>query len=446
MVVEFSTHDSTVGSVIGRNCKEMQWKVMYDEDADPIEISLHVQEHKLHSTEVEIACNGQHILHGAGAHAKAKLTEDFRYQWPIRGSIQGINEHNFFEVRPAHFSALSGETWCPATIICQRADGLFEVTAEENGPGGIVTKTKRPAVHTDNLREAISKKPLTLPENCLMLVVPKQDPLHAVLSLANGELVTHHFGRSSPPRAASQKNSEIGIKVSKDRTTLTANAGHQVISHFVSGEVQANTSEADRRSHSWTIQVGPFAEHKVEISKKHTLGKIVTLAVDGEVLVESTAAEIGCDGNEWQCNFRFIGERVIDFEVYKTNADGGVLDETGHVKERRRYVHECNVTIPNEWDFSTARFFVDGLPFTGLPMEAQCYDEPNLTTSPLAVQHSYGITTPFLVDRYAPSNVMMLANQVLVKATESKTSAAGFFARWCDCSTVVESGNDRQRA
>jgi len=292
------------------------------------------------------------------------------------------------------------------------------------------------------LREALSMKPLTVPENCLMLEVPKQDPLHAVLSLANGELVTHHFGRPSPPRVASQKNSEIAVKVSKDRTTLTASAGHQVISHFVSGEVQAKTSEAERLRHSWIIQVGPFAEHKVEILKKHTLGKAVTLVVDGQVLVEGTAWEIGCEGNEWDCKFRFIGERVIDFEVYKTNAEGGVLDETGHVKDRRRYVHECYVTIPNERDFSSARFFVDGLPFTGLPMEAQRYNEPNLTTSPLAAQHSYCITTPFLVERYAPSNMMMLATQVFVKATESKTSATGFFARWCDCSTAVESADN----
>jgi len=331
-------------------------------------------------------------------------------------------------------------------ITCHREDGFFEVTAQETGPGGIVTNVMYPAVHKDNLREAISQKPLTVPENCLMLEVPKQDPLHAVLSLANGELVTHHFGRPSPPRVASHKSAEIAVKVSKDRSTLIASACHQVISHFVSGEVQAKTSEVERLRHSWTIQVGPFAEHKVEIMKKHTLGKIITLLVDGEVLVESTGAEIGCEGNEWQCTFRFIGERVVDFEVYKTNADGGVLDETGHVKDIRRYVHECCVTVSNEWDFSTARFFVDSLPFAGLPIEAQRYDEPNLSMSPLALQHSYGITTPFLVDRYASSNMMRLANQVFVKATEGGASAGGFFARWCGCSTIVESGSDTQIA
>lgn len=342
----------------------------------------------------------------------------------------------FFEVRHAHFSGLPDETWYPATITGQRDDGFFEVTAQETLQSGLITEVKYPAVHKDNLREAVSKKPLNVPENCLLLDVPKQDPLRATLSLANGELVTHHFGRPSPPRAAVQQKSEISVKVSKDRSTLIASEGHQVISHLVSGEVQAKASEAERLRHSWTVQVGPFAEHTVEITKKHTLGKIVTLLVDGEVLAEATAADVGCTGNEWQCKFRFVGERVLDFEVYKTNAEGGTLDEIGHVKERRRYVHEGFVTISNDWDFSTARFFIDGVPFTGLPSETQRIEEPNLTTSPVALLHTYGISTPYLVDQKAPSNMMMVATKVLVKANESRKTAGGFFARCCDCTTV----------
>jgi hypothetical protein len=196
--------------------------------------------------------------------------------------------------------------------------------------------------------------------------VPKQDPLRAVLSLANGELVTHHFGRSSPALDVPEQKSEIALKVSQDRKALTTIASHQVLAHFVSGEVQAKTCEVDRLRHSWTVQAGPFAEHKVEVMKRHTIGKIVTLLVDGKVLVEASAVDIGCAGEEWHCKFRLIGERVLDFEVYKTNTTGGVLDEIGHVKERRKYVHECYVTIPNDWDFSSARLFVDNVPFTEL--------------------------------------------------------------------------------
>jgi len=313
------------------------------------------------------------------------------------------------------------------------------VSAREPDSSGYIVEVKYPAVHKDNLREFASQKPLAVPENCLMLEVPKQDPLRAVLSLANGELVTHHFGRPSPALKAVQP--EIQLKVSKDRSALTANVGHQVISRFVSGEVQAKTSDVSRLRHSWTVQVGPFAEHTVEIAKKHTIGKIVTLLVDGDVLVEATAAEIGGGSDEWQCKFRFVGERVLDFEVYKTNMEGGALDETGHVKERRKYAHECFVTIPNDWDFSSARFFIDGMAFTELPAETPRYEEANLATSPMAFLHSYGITTPFMVDRYAPSTMMLLANQVFVKASDGTKIAGGFFSRYyCDCSSVTNDG------
>jgi len=233
------------------------------------------------------------------------------------------------------------------------------------------------------------------------------------------------------------------LKVSKDRSAVSVSAGHGVLEHFVSGEVQAKNSEVERLRHSWTIQVGPFAEHTIEIAKRYTLGKIVTLLVDGEVLVEASAADIGCVGGLWQCKFRLIGERVLDFELYKTNADGGVLNETGHVKERRRYVQECHVTIPNDRDFSAARLFIDTVPFTELPMEAQRYEEPDLTTTPLALLHTYGIATPYMVDRNAASNMMILASQALEKANDGRKAAGGWLALCCNASSVAD-GNDIQ--
>jgi hypothetical protein len=415
---------------------------MYDRDADPIDIKLHVQEHKLHSNEVAIECNGQPIFHGAGAHAKAKLVEDFRYEWSFRGTIQGINELYFFQVNPS-FSSNASVTWFPATITGQREDGFFEVSAQEPDENGWIREVKYPAVHKDNLREAASQKPLMVPENSLTLEVPKQNPLRAVLSLANGELVTHHFGRPSPARTVPEQKSEIALKVSQDRKALTANAGHQVLAHFASGEVQAKTCEVERLRHSWTFQAGPFAEHTVEVVKRHTIGKIVTLLVDGKTLVEATAADIGCAGEEWHCKFRLIGERVLDFEVYKTNATGGVLDEIGHVKERRKYVHECYVTIPNDWDFSSARLFIDNVPFTELATEAQRYEEPELNTTPMALLHSYGIATPYMVDRSAPSSAMLLANQVLAKVEDGRQLAGSWIAEslglWCNGSSVMDS-------
>lgn len=424
MVVAFSSHDSTVGNAIGRNHREMHWKVMYDHDADPIDIKLQVQEHKLHSQEVSIQSNGQYILHGAGSHAKAKLSEDFHYHWPLQAAIRGLNDVNFFEFSPPH---LSKSRWFPATITCQRQDGLFDLRAQEPDASGHVVEMTYYAVHTDNLREAASQNPLSVPENCLKLEVPKQDALRASLCTANGESVMYRFGRPSPHLASKQQKPEVALQVSKDRSRVTANVGHAVLSHFASGEVRASKCDMDRLRHSWTVQIGPFAEHTIQIEKKYTLGRVVTLLVDGEVLVEANATDIGCE-KEWNCTFQFVGERILDFEVFKTNKEGSALAETDHVKERRKYRHDCRIVIPNEWDFSTARFSVDGVPFTELPLKTQMHAEPNLEIEPRVLLHGYGIATPYKVDYNAPSNMAVFATHIFERTRHSSQVSGGLFA------------------
>merc|ERR1711971_1106348 len=162
----------------------------------------------------------------------------------------------------------------------------------------------------------------------------------------------------------------------------------------------------------WDFQLGPFAHHTVEITKIHTLGKIITLLVDGEVLVESTPAEIGCDGSEWQCTFKFFGERVMDFEVFKTNKDGIALDETDHVKHREKYTHECKVELPNDWDFSSAKLLIDGAHFTELPVKVPKREEQTASMDPLVLQHTYGITAPYKVDHSAPSGLLAFTQNI----------------------------------
>merc|ERR1712176_711516 len=106
-----------------------------------------------------------------------------------------------------------------------------------------------------------------------------------------GELVTHHFGRPSPkPVAEGQEKPSVAFKVNEEHTLVTANVGHSILSDFVSGNVQVFSMEAERSRHSWTLSLGPFAEHKVEIVRKHHIGKILTLLVDGEVFVESSGS------------------------------------------------------------------------------------------------------------------------------------------------------------
>jgi len=190
--------------------------------------------------------------------------------------------------------------------------------------------------------------------------------------------------------------------------------------------------------HSWTFQLGPFAEHTVKIVKNYTLGKIITLMVDGDVFVESTAAEIGCQGTAWTCNFSFVGERVLDFEVYKTNTDGAPLDETAHVEERRKYKHECSVVIPNERDLSSAQFFINGVAFRDLDLKPQSeYHEPVLSMAPRVLQQSYGIAVPYKVDHAAPCGILRMTKHIPAQIESTKQTASNFFAWCCEASSSL---------
>jgi len=423
MVSQFTSHDSTLANAMGRTCKHLKWKVLFAIDAAPIEIALDVQEHKLHYHEVGIECNGEPILHGVGSHTKGRMLEDFSYQWPFRATIKGINELNYFELRPSH----NTETWYPATITSQRHDGFFEVSALQPDAYGCPRAVQYPAVAKTDLREVNSGKPLVVPESSLMLHVPKHAPHDAVLSVS-GEAVTHHFGRPSPQRGV---RSKIDLQVSRDRSTVTANVGHSLLSLFTSGAARSVNCDVERLKHSWTVQFGPFAEHTVKILKKYTLGKIITLEVDGEVFIEATAADIGCKGTEWRCDFHFIGENILDFEVFKTNRDGVALDGTDHVLERRRYVHKCAVIIPNDWDLSTAQFVIDGCNFRDLHVKPLSEpQESALSMNPTAMLQSYGITVPYKVDHSAPSGIASMAHSILATAQTSRKSASSFLS-WC---------------
>jgi len=316
-------------------------------------------------------------------------------------------------------------------ITCQRQDGFFEATAFQFGAGGMSSPMQFPAVARQDIREISTGAPPSVPEACLHLHVPHQDPLHASLSMDGGEQITHCFGRPSPPpRAKGEEAAKVHFKVNQDRTIVSADVGHSVIRHFMDGEVRAVKQEFARKMHKWQFQLGPFAEHTVEVVKKFTLGSIITLLVDGEVLVEATSADLGLKSGEWKCDFRFVGDRLMDFEVHKTNKEGTVLAQTGHIEQRHRYSHKCSVVIPNDWDFSTgicradtAQLFIDGQAFCELPVVMPKHEEPNLKLDARALFQMYNITTPYVVDPTAPSSIVVMTNTVLEQADVHRQAA-----------------------
>jgi hypothetical protein len=380
MVMKFSCRDGPAGDAMESTCKEMQWIVGYDRKADPIDIKLHVQQH---DNDVRIESNGEPIFQGASENTMAKMLEDFCYQWPLRANIHGISKSDFFECRAPDLMA---DSWFPATVLSQRDDGLFEVSVLKPSSSSQLMELNYLTVDKTSLREASTGNPVIVPEAALTLEVPKQSPLSATLKVANGKRVSMCFGRS-------QKR-ELRFQVSKDRSTITADVGHGTLANLASGEVQSIKSDTDRLRHMWAFQLGPFAEHTVEVCKNDTADKLITLRVDGEIMVEATPTDIGCHGSDWQFSFRFVGECVMDFEVVNANPDGTSSDVKDHVIENRRYVYECMVLLPSDTDFSSAELFIDDVSFANLPVKAQSGDEQALATDPSTLQRTYGITIP----------------------------------------------------
>jgi hypothetical protein len=380
MVMKFCCRDGTAGDATERTGKEMHWIVGYDKKAAPIDIKLRVQQH---GNDVRIECNGESIFQGASEHTVAKMLEDVCYQWPLRANIHGISESNFFECRAPDEIC---DSWFPATVLSQRDDGLFDVSVLKPNPSSQLMELNYLTVDKTSLREASTGKPVIVPEAALTLEVPKLNPLSATLKAANGKRVSMFFGRL--------QERELRFEVSKDRSTITADAGHGTLANLASGEAQSIRSDMDRLRHMWAFQLGPFAEHTVEVCKNDALDKIITLRVDGEIMVEATPTDIGCHDSDWQFSFRFVGECVMDFEVVNANPDGTSSDEKDHFKENRRYVHECMVLLPSDTDFSSAELLIDDVSFANLPVIAQAGDEQALATDPSTLQRTYGITIP----------------------------------------------------
>jgi len=390
MVVEYACHDSSVLTTLGKHSKEAKWKVQVGYDTTPVDIRLHVDQGVVSGPAVQVTSNGKLVFKTAGSYTRKAMYDDFEHRWPFRGTIKGMNEPSMFQLRP---HAMAAEDWFSATITGQREDGLFEVVAMMPDNAGGFNQVSYPAVDKADLREASTCQPLQIPERCLTLQVPRDEPLQACLSLDGQDLVTHHFARPSPSCIPDDdsRQQKLELFVTKDRSIVTGNVGHAVLSHFVSGEVQAVSSDARTLRHAWTIQVGPFAEHTVVVEKHHWISNIISLTVDGQPFVEASAEDIDCHTGGWECKFRFIGEKIIDFEVHESNRDGAPLDSKDHVLQKKKYVHECCVTVGEDLNMRTATFTVDSQEKTSI--------------SPEALNLTYGILVPYKVNHEAPCGI-----------------------------------------
>merc|ERR1719229_1249067 len=130
----------------------------------------------------------------------------------------------------------------------------------------------------------------------------------------------------------------ITFTVSKDRRQVKCSECYSVLKHFRTGEAQAIKKESvAKKSKTWWIQLGPFAQHKIHLERKSASSKIIKLSIDDEVLCEASGEDIESDKDWWTCEFRFLGEKFYKWHVYNCNNDGVTQNSTGTVLERTVY-------------------------------------------------------------------------------------------------------------
>lgn len=435
MVLEFCCQDESAFTALGKNCKEVKWRVAAM-GTEPLEIKLTVEKLPKMSAEVAITCNGNK-LYPLGSKGKEKLKNDFEHKWPFRGIAQGVHMKNFFEVRPKAM----GAEWFPALSIGQRRDGMFEANVWfPDGMGG-TKKVYMPAIEKGDIREQESKKPLSTPERFLVLNVPMSSPLkESSLSLMDSlseDCITHFFARATPPSAGTALESlpapnEIFMEVTKDRSKVITQVPHSTLTQYLTSEPRAISSTPESKTKmSWRFQIGPMAEHTVTVEKKYKSSKIVTLTVDGKVLVESAAADFDSEwssqddesaspsstdeGGPWLCKFRFIGERSVKFKVFEQTSDGAALETTdlveGLKKDQIKYTKVCTVSLKDQKDLRTALLEIDGVEFHALKQKTAIAEE-NIVCEPEVLQMQYGITTPAKVRDEPPTGLAAIHSKL----------------------------------
>jgi hypothetical protein len=423
MVQEFYCHDSAVLQSLGSHHQEMRWNIVAGLGTPPLELKIMTDGGLVHSTKVGVVAGLDEAgrprqvfpLPGPNGHTKEKLKEDVRWSQKFRGSVADLNKKHFYEVRLP--DQLGGYRWNLATVTHQRMDYVEAVVAMTD-QYETAREVHFPAVAMADVREAASKKPLSCPERVLSLEVPKANPLHATLAV-DGEPITHFFGRPTPPPSKEASSNfaagtqTLRLKVDKARKRCTGNFSTECLSDFLKSEVQLVESQSTRLKHTWTISLGQTAEHVIEIEKKWSMSKIVTVSVDGSRMVEAKAEDLECPTHEFVCNFCLVGERFLEFEVHETNADGIVLDSTGVARSRMKVMKHCSVHIPDENDFNTAVLLVEGVPFSLMQDSRKPKPGDSIDIAPEVLLSVYGIRVPFKVNEAAHAGLQNITDSLV---------------------------------
>jgi hypothetical protein len=339
-----------------------------------------------------------------------------------------------------------GDACFPAVLTNQWPNGCFEVTAFKPNEQGLVVPMEFPTVHKSSIFLAATGENIYAPEGVVSLEVSAANPQSAAV-FVDGESFLECFGRVSPK--PSDQPQRIVVDVPKPYRPATAtdqakrllqqevqgiiqqeqpcqiNIGPTIWEHFLSGEVRRGESGATRLERTWTVQLGPFARHTVCLKKKNHVNSVMTLYVDGEVLLECTSADIGGSPDVWRGKFSFVGERLMDFNIYEETKDGWPLDNQTTVTQPIQYRHVVEVAYQHRAidNLVDAALSIDGVPFSQLPSMVDIhYREQALSITPSALKVQFGLDIP---KKVAPEDSRGVARQLVNKAV---TDAGGWSA------------------
>jgi len=417
----------------------------------PLEVKLNVEKQPLMEPDVGVVCSGTKIF-PVGSGERAKMKDDFEHRWPFRAEAKNLTKKNFFEVRPKAM----GDNWFPANSIMQMKDGLFEASVWLPDGAGGAREVVLPNVDKSDIREEASKQVLDIPYRNVVLNVPKDDPLHeTTLMLVDDtgeEPITYSFARPTPPAGRSGVESlpsmrPIGMTVTKDRSLVTSDVTHSMLTSYVAAEPTMVECTSSTTQIVWKLMIGPFAEHTIVLEKKLESqsaqqissaagaltgglkqakelaevavlqqSRLVSLIVDGRVLVESIAEDFDVDWEcspavdsetAWLCKFRFLGENSVLFKVFETNGSGVTLDSTDLVeglrKDQIKVCKACTVCAADIADLSTATLDIDGVLFSSLkPYNPRDDRGAPIACDPQVLGMQYGIQVPHKVRDIAP--------------------------------------------
>lgn len=401
-------------------------------------IEVHIKTHNVRRSEVSVIVDNESIFPGPEfSRPMARMRGDFSYSWKFRGMVPGLHHSGIFELDIGNmFDGPEAESrWIDCVILDQRADGLFEVSAID--PSRPKEHIMYPGIRAELMRFKDGGKPLEIPEHVLAIEVPKGDPLRTTL-LVDDKPMTHYLGRGSPKGMAGGfggPTPPVNIFVEKDRKSCTIDAGHTLLSHFLSNEVMAGTCTPERRKKTWVLKVGPFAEHVIQIERKYKMvgvSSIVTLSVDGTTMVESNSEDVDSDPlvAKWQASFKFFGERFIVWDVPETDRHGHVLETRGFLRQPFRFTNTIEVRITDSRNFFSADLFVDQKNFNDLRLVLAPHDEhPSLKMNADVMFAQYKLKVPSK-EKWEPARMIdhlgVAAAPVAAQATLAAGNAAGF--------------------